>query len=185
MRELLLADANRLSASHSEYEATRQQIDSAAYETFTLDEADFYDLVFMEANDNVWADNQKLVDTLTPKGKSRTLKEVVDRILEVYPYESPIQVFKHLSEDEPWFEGCFIISARFDPRLLGELLIRPLAAYEKPAHSPKIRFYLEDGNHRALVYVVFLRLHAETYQPVRVIFSKNWTHLYPWAQSTS
>ena len=139
----------------------------------------------MEANDAVWANNQKLVDTLTPKGKSRTLKEVVDRILKVYSHESSIQVFKQLSEDEPWFEGCFLISARFDPRLMGELLIRPLATYEKPSHSPKIRFYLEDGNHRALVYAVFLRLCAETYQPVRVIFSKDWTHFYPWAQGTS
>lgn len=185
MKELLLADANRLSTSPSEYEATRQQIERSAYKTFTLSESDFYDLVFMEANDAVWANNQKLVDILTPKGKSRTLKEVIDRILKIYPYESPIQVFKQLSEDEPWFEGCFLISARFDPRLMGELLIRPLAAYEKPAHSPKIRFYLEDGNHRALVYAVFLRLCGETYQPVRVIFSKDWTHLYPWAQLTS
>jgi len=184
VKELLLADANRLSASPSEYEATRQQIERAAYKTFTLNEADFDDLVFMEANDAVWANNQKLVDTLTPKGKSRTLKEVVDRILAVYPYESPIEVFKQLSKDEPWFEGCFIISARFDPRLMGELLIRPLTAYEKPAHSPKIRFYLEDGNHRALVYAVFLRLCAGAYQPVRGIFSKDWTHLYPWAQPT-
>ena len=86
---------------------------------------------------------------------------------------------------KPWFEGCFLISARFDPRLRGELLVRPLAAYEKPAHFPKIRFYLEDGNHRALVYAVFLRLCAEAYQPVRVISSKNWTHLYPWAQLTA
>ena len=185
MKELLLADANRLSASPSEYEATRHQIERAEYKTFTLSEADFYDLVFMEANDTVWANNQKLVDLLTPKSKSRTLKEVVDRILQVYPHESPIKVFKQLSEDEPWFEGCFLISARFDPRLLGELLIRPLTAYEKPAHSPKIRFYLEDGNHRALVYTVFLRLQAETYQPVRVIFSQDWTHLYPWAQLTA
>lgn len=185
MKELLLADANQLSASHSEYEATRQHIERAEYETFTLSESDFDDLVFMEANDSVWANNQKLVDTLTPKGKSRTLREVVDRILTVYPYESPIHVFKQLSEDEPWFEGCFIISARFDPRLMGELLIRPLTAYEKPAHSPRIRFYLEDGNHRALVYAVFLRLCRGAYQPVRVIFSKDWTHLYPWAQLTA
>ena len=185
MKELLLADANQLSASLSEYEATRHQIESAAYKTFTLNEVDFYDLVFMEANDAVWANNQELVDMLTPKGKSRTLKEVVDRILQVYPHESPIKVFKQLSEDESWFEGCFLISARFDPRLLGELLVRPLTAYEKPAHSPKIRFYLEDGNHRALVYAVFLRLQAEKYQPVRVIFSKDWTHLYPWAQLTA
>ena len=185
MKELLLDDAHRLSASIAEYEATRQQIDAAVYQTFTLDEADFNDLVFMEANDNVWADNQALVETLTPKGKSRTLKEVVDRILKVYPYQSPIKVFKQLSADEPWFEGCFIISARFDPRLMGELLVRPLTAYEKPAHSPEIRFYLEDGNHRALVYAVSLRLHAVAYQPVRVIFSRNWSHLYPWAQLTS
>ena len=185
MKELLLADANRLSASHSEYEATRWQIEGATYKTFTLSKADFDDLVFMEANDAVWANNQQLVDLLTPKGKSRTLKEVVDRILKAYPHEGPITVFKHLSENEPWFEGCFIISARFDPRLMGELLVRPLTAYEKSAHSPKIRFYLEDGNHRALVYAVFLRLCAETYQSVRVIFSKDWTHLYPWAQLTA
>ena len=185
MKELLLVDAHQLSTSHSEYESTRQQIERAEYKIFTLSESDFDDLVFMEANDSVWANNQKLVDILTPKGKSRTLKEVVDRILKVYPHESPIKVFKQLSEDEPWFEGCFLISARFDPRLMGELLIRPLAGYEKPAHSPNIRFYLEDGNHRVLVYAVFLRLCAETYQPVRVIFSKDWTHLYPWAQLTS
>ena len=185
MKELLLADANRLSTSLSECESTRQQIERAEYKTFRLGEADFYNLVFMEANDAVWANNQKLVDTLTPKGKSRTLKEVVDRILKVYPHESPIKVFKQLSEDEPWFEGCFLISARFDPRLMGELLIRPLVAYEKPAHSPNIRFYLEDGNHRALVYAVFLRLCAAVYQPVRVIFSGDWTHLYPWAQLTA
>ena len=185
MKELLLADAHQLSTSHSEYEAIRQQIEIAEYETFTLHESDFDDLVFMEANDSVWANNQRLVDILTPKGKSRTLKEVVDRILKTYPHESPIEVFKQLSDDESWFEGCFLISARFDPRLMGELLIRPLAPYEKPVHSPKIRFYLEDGNHRALVYAVFLRLCEETYQPVRVIFSKDWTYLYPWAQLTS
>ena len=132
MKELLLDDANRLSASLPDYEATRRKIDAAAYETFTLSEADFNDLVFMEANASVWADNQTLINMLTPEGKSRTLKDVVDRIMKAYPYQSPIKVFKHLADDEPWFDGCFIISARFDPRLLGELLIRPLAAYEKP-----------------------------------------------------
>lgn len=185
MKELLLDDANRLYASPSEYEANRRKTDSVEYKTFTLSETSFNDLVFMEANDNVWAENQKLVDTLTPEGKSRTLKDVVDRIMKAYSYESPIKIFKHLSNDEPWFDGCFIISARFDPRLLGELLIRPLAAYEKPVHSQEIKFYLEDGNHRALVYAVFLRLQAEEYQPVRAIFSQDWSHIYPWAQLTS
>ena len=126
MKGLLLGDAYQLLNNLSEYEATRHQIDSADYETFTLNEADFYNLVFMETNISVWGANQQLVDTLTPYGKSRTLREVVHRILRVYPYNTPIQVFKHLSADESWFEGCFVISARFDPRLLGNLLIRPL-----------------------------------------------------------
>lgn len=185
MKELLLEDANRLHTSLSEYEAIRRKIDVAEYKSFTLSEADFNDLVFMEANDSVWADNQTLVDTITPKGRSRTLKEVVGRIMKSYPYESLIEIFKHLSDDEPWFDRCFLISARFDLRLFGELLVRPLTAYEKPAHSPEIKFYLEDGNHRALVYAVFLRLEAEAYKPVRVIFSKDWSHIYPWAQLTS
>ena len=67
VKALLLADANRLFASPSEYKAIRQQIAAAAYQTFTLNEVDFNDLVFMEANDNVWADNQTLVDTLSLK----------------------------------------------------------------------------------------------------------------------
>ena len=45
MKELLLADAHQLSASPSKYEATRQQIARAEYKTFTLSEADFYNLV--------------------------------------------------------------------------------------------------------------------------------------------
>lgn len=185
MKTLLLADANRLFASPTDHAATRQQRDAAVYQSLMLSESGFNDLVFMEANDNVWANNQALVDRLTPSGQSRTLKEVVDRVLEVYPYQHPIQVFKHLSADEPWFEGCFIISARFDPRLLGELLVRPLTTYEKPAHPLPIRLYLEDGSHRALVYAVSLRLQAEAYQPVRAIFSRDWSYLYPWGQVTT
>ena len=49
MKALLLADANRLSASPSEYEANRHRIERAEYKTFTLRESDFHDLVFMEA----------------------------------------------------------------------------------------------------------------------------------------
>ena len=57
MKTLLLADANRLLASPPDHAATRQQKDAAAYQAFTLSETDFNDLVFMEANDNMWANN--------------------------------------------------------------------------------------------------------------------------------
>ena len=81
MKTLLLGDAYRLFASPADHAATRQQRDAAVYQSLTLSEADFNDLVFMEANDNVWANNQALVDRLTPTGQSRTLKEVVDRVI--------------------------------------------------------------------------------------------------------
>ena len=68
MKELLLVDAHQLSTSHSKYEATRQQIKSAEYKTFTLRESDFDDLVFMEANDTVWVNNQRLVDPPNTEG---------------------------------------------------------------------------------------------------------------------
>ena len=38
---------------------------------------------------------------------------------------------------------------------------------------------------RALVYGVAVRLQAEVYQPVQVIFSQDRSHLYPWGQLTS
>ena len=135
----------------------------------------------MGTNDYVWLSNWKLVEKLTPKDKSRRLQDVVSRILTEYPCKSPIEVFKHLSENESWFDGCFITSARFDYHLLGELKIRCLNEKERK-DSPDGSFYLEDGNHRALVYLVFLHLgKIEEYKPVRAIWSKNWQHIFPWS----
>lgn len=183
MKKLLLDDANRLYACSSEHEANCRKIENAKYKRFTVSEVDFNRLLFMEANTDVWAGKPTLVDKLTPEGEPRTLQIVVDRIVTEYPYDSPLKILKHLSEDEPWFEGCFIISARFDRRLFGELLVRPLMAYERAVHSPETRFYVEDGNHRALVYAVFLKFGIGTYEPVPVIFSEDWSHIYPWGQA--
>ena len=182
MKRLLIDDANELYKYPSKYEEYRRKIKMVKYETFPLSEAQFNRLVFMGTNATVWDKNWELVAKLTPEGEPRTLKAVVDRILKAYPHEQPIKIFKHLSEDEPWFDGCFIVSARFDPRLLGELKVRPLTSEEK-THSSEGSFYLEDGNHRALVYSVFLRLGVmKEYEPIWVIRSSDWEHIYPWGQ---
>ena len=185
MKKLLMEDANELYWLPSKYERHCHKIEKAKYKRSCLSEKDFNRLVFMEANDTVWHENQKLVNKLTPEGGPRTLQDVAERIVTEYPHDLPIKIFKHLSEDEPWFDGCFIVSARFDPRLLGELKIRPLTGKER-THSSEGSFYLEDGNHRTLVYSVFLRLDIiKEYEPVRVIFSEDWKHIYPWGQVPS
>ena len=182
MKELLMKDANELYLSPSKRQEYGRKIEKAEYDRFYLNEFQFNNLVFMEANDTVWDKNQELVDTLTPNGEPRTLRAVTDRILQAYPHSQPIKIFKHLSEHEPWFDGCFILSARFDYRLLGELKVRPLTVWGK-RHSSPGSFYLEDGNHRALVYAVFLRLEASNeYNPVRAIWSSDWEHIFPWAK---
>ena len=182
MKKLLMDDANELYWCPSKYQKYYHKIENAEYQTFCLSEKKFNNLVFMGTNDTVWHENQNLVNKLTPEGEPRTLQDVVERIVTEYPHDLSIKIFKHLSEDEPWFDGCLIMSARFDPRLLGELKIRPLTD-EETAHSSEGSFYLEDGNHRALVYSVFLHLGIiKKYEPVRVIFSKDWEHIYPWGQ---
>ena len=184
MKGLLLADAYELATDLSKYEAAQDQVENAAYKTFALmNRTEFFNLGFMEADISVWAANQDLVDSLTPYGHSRTVRDVVQRILRLYPYDTPIEVFKHLFVDESWFEECLIMSARFDQRLMGNLLVRPLTPSDKPAHPPPISYYIEDGNRRALVYAVLLMMDAERYRPVRIIFSEDWRHLYPWARS--
>ena len=183
MKALLLEDANALHADPSAYQRNREKIDAAEYKQYTLTESAFYDLAFMETNPGVWAGDPTLIEKLTPPGELRTLGAVVDRIIACYDSENPLEIFKSLSDADPWFEGCFLIAARFDVRLFGELLIRPLSTYERPVHPPRIKFYLEDGNHRALVYAVYLRLGVATYQPVRALWSSDWTHIYPWGQA--
>ena len=185
MKRLLMEDANKLYWHPSKYEKHRHKIEKAKYKRSCLSEKDFNRLVFMETNATVWHKNQKLVNKLTPAGESRTLQAVVERIITEYRYRPPIKIFKHLSKNEPWFDGCFIVSARFDPRLLGELKIRSLTDEER-THSSEGSFYLEDGNHRALVYSMFLRLGIiKEYEPVRAIFSEDWEHIYPWGQMPS
>ena len=185
MKILLMKDANDLYSERSIYGDYARNIANAEYKTICLDEAQFRNLVFMGTNNYVWLLNDDLVDKLTPNGESRTLQDVVERIVAEYPHDSPIAIFKHLSGDEPWFDGCFFTSARFDYRLLGELKIRPLEPEEKSV-SPEGSFYLEDGNHRALVYLVFLHLGViKEYKPVRAIVSEDWEHIFPWRTKPS
>ena len=184
MKIALMRDANKIYRDPSRYKTFARKIKQAEYETICLNETQFRNLVFMGTNDYVWLSNWKLVNKLTPDGESRTLQDVVNRIVAEYRYDSPIEIFKHLSECESWFDGCFIMSARFDHRLLGELKIRPLDT-EETSVSPDGSFYLEDGNHRALVYLVFLHFGLTEYKPVRAIVSEDWEHIFPWKTKPS
>ena len=66
MKTLLMRDANKLYSDPCAYEGHKRKIEDAEYKEIHLDEAQFRNLVFMEANNHVWLVNDCLVRKLTP-----------------------------------------------------------------------------------------------------------------------
>ena len=179
---------------------SRDNINNADYVEQTLDtEDDFLRLVWMDSENIL---GSEMFNQLTPRNEPRTLKNVVERIRNNYPYDSPHNIFEALnhklsllkqvehkerslwsgkSANTMWFENCIIINGTFDHRLIGELWVRDLLTHELE-QSPEGTYYIEDGSHRALVYALNLEFNAVEYMPVRIRWCKSWQHIFPWAQ---
>ena len=108
----------------------------------------------------------------------RTLKEVVGKVIEKSSFRghNPTNVFKNIGvvaegENKPWFEHHACISRSFDRAQMGELWIRNLSDYsgDEKETCPNGSFYVEDGNHRALVYAMYVKLGKIEYNPVDAI----------------
>ena len=91
MKKLLMEDADELHQCPSKYGEYRHKITTVKYQTLSLNKTQFNNLVFMGTNTTVWNGKHRLVNKLTPEGKPRTLKAVVERIVTEYPYGLPIQ----------------------------------------------------------------------------------------------
>ena len=158
---------------------------------------EFFNLVWMEAENILGSD---LYNQLTPREKPRTLKKLIERIIDCYPGNSSHEILEQLnhklsalpqgtnynngtntSENNTWFEGCVAMNSTFDPRLIRELWVRDLLRHESE-QSPEGIYYIEDGCHRALVYALNLKLNEKKYIPVKVRWCKSWKHILPWAQ---
>ena len=200
MKSLLLKNARKIYSNGSEAQNSRDRIKNAIYEERTLDtENDFLQLVWMNSENIL---GSEMFDQLTPINEPRTLKNVVERIRNNYPYDSPHYIFEVLnyklsslkqvkqkdrshwlgkSADNKWFENCIVMNGTFDPRLIGELWVRDLL--KGKLESPEGRYYIEDGSHRALVYALNLEFNnVVKYIPVKIRLCKSWRHILPWAQ---
>lgn len=200
MIRLLLENARKIHLNPSSREASRRKIEEAVYFDRTLYTADaFFNLVWMDA-ENILGTN--LYNRLTPKEEPRTLKNLVKRIRDRYPGDSPHEILSVLnselswlrkveqyvgetntSENNKWFAGCVAINGTFDPRLIRELWVRDLLEHES-RQSPAGIYYIEDGSHRAFVYALNLAFNETAYVPVKVRWCQSWKHIFPWAQET-
>ena len=146
-----------------------------------LSEDEFFNLVFMNAPP-AWEDKPEEHKLLLSICKV-SLKEVVKNVIEESTYKGsdPTEVFKSIdviveNEHKPWFERHQHISQCFDKDQMGELWIRNLSDYDggEKETCPNGSFYLEDGNHRALVYAMYVKLGKMEYSPVDAIHATSW-----------
>lgn len=123
---------------------------------------------------------------------TKPLKEVVERIKERSGLkgqnQNPTKVFESLrdikarNEDVPWFQSHALLSKHFNKQLMDNLWIRNLTHWkgehgkyvgERVKH-PECSFYITDGNHRALVYAMYLKCCKEAYEPVKALHATSW-----------
>ena len=90
---------------------------------------------------------------------------------------NPTKVFENIDiiarcDKEPWFKQHVRISQHFHKSLMTPIFIRNLTPGERK--QPSQTFYIEDGNHRALVYAVHIACGETTYEPVEAIHATSW-----------
>lgn len=167
---------------------------NARYELteFELTEKDDFDnLVFMGAP-STWKESKnestsyKFLYDLCHK----PLKYVVEKVMRGEKHSDPTLVFEELldikakNEEYPWFLPHMRISQHFNKELMDRLWIRNLTKYDDGDKNeddkcernkcPEGSFYMEDGNHRALVYAVHIACGVKTYRPVKVLHATSW-----------
>ena len=146
-----------------------------------LSEEEFFNLVFMNAPP-AWEDRPEKHKFLLSICRV-PLKEVVKKVVKESSYngDDPTEVFKNIdvvteSSSKPWFERHVRISQCFDKDRMGELWIRNLSNYSggEREECPTGSFYVEDGNHRALVYAMYIACGRMEYSPVDAIHATSW-----------
>lgn len=115
----------------------------------------------------------------------KNLKYVAQKVIEeagiVGRDPNPTEVFENIDiiptgDATPWFKRHACLSQHFHKRVMGDIWIRNLTKFENGERDkcPNGTFYIEDGNHRALVYAMHVECGALDYEPVSAIHATSW-----------
>ena len=172
IEDTLRKDALLICDSEALYQLRCAQIASVRYQYVSLSREAFDSLVIMDLKDAEEFQSPLQVHKIMPPNEVPTVGSVTCRILEEYPYATPLEVFRHLFEEIDWFDRCLYLCVRFDRRLMSELFVRPFNA----------SYYVEDGAHRCLAYAMLLAFDYVPYEPVGALVANDWSHIYPWGE---
>ena len=149
------------------------------YTKLELDKEEFENLIFM-GPPPIWEkypQEHRFLRSLCFK----PLKDVVELVMEETCKDetSAVSVFEGLqhikvrNEEVPWFKKHLSISRAFDKSLMDKLWIRNITKGGREKDSGGT-FYIQDGNHRALVYAVLLRSTRAIYEKVEALHATSW-----------
>ena len=189
--EALLQNAKQVLSEHR-LEDVRREIENAKYYFGLITDKDIFleKLIWMGPPDEwkTYTSNAtpigKIYAKLAPHGKSRSLGNIAKRIRLNYSGNTPEQLLAALHQESKWFGRHLSFSTHFDPLLTSPLWVRTLRDYEKEAWGePKWqdKLYIEDGNHRALVFAIRILCGSGKFIPVPVLWCKSWKHILYWA----
>ena len=171
--ELLLNDAKKLKHNPMELNKVRENISQTPLSDRKLTYKQFHELVFMIAPSD-WRNEYPLRSQICGKTLETIVKDIRNK------GNNPLEVFYELSKQDSWFERYFVLSARFDPRLMERLWIRDLYPHENQQGS----FYIEDGCHRSLVYAMYIHFKQLDYEesPALAYHTSTWKPILPWSR---
>lgn len=161
--------------------------DKAAIYDFThlkLGKDDFDNLVFMNAPEIKEWDRRWLVDLCV-----QPLWKVVEDVIQesrAVKAAGATRIFERLNvraydtDTESWFEKHARLSKCFDKRLTPALWIRNVGPFDGKSSGRDIlsnkgcKWYIDDGNTRALVYAVRIACGEEKFESVKAIHATSW-----------
>ena len=133
----------------------------------------------------------KIYEKIAPQRESRTIGAVAERILTKYG-KSPEKALTSMCKQSEEFKSYLHKYVRFDPLLIGHIWVRSIRKYEEERHpalyggEPEKKLYIVDGNHRALIYALYLKAgdqySGDRFAPVKVLWSQSWKHILCWAE---
>ena len=105
--------------------------------------------------------------------------------------DSSEHIFDELQKAEPvtgFFKGCFELNSKFCIRKMPPILVRSIREWEVDVErkgNPNLcgdskredTLYIDDGNHRALVYAVQVMCGESKFEYMPVFWSKSWKWL--------
>ena len=146
-----------------------------------LNQQRFNKLVFMGA-DSRWLDeeeNHQFLISLCFQPLEIVTTKVIQESGVSAQYLNSAEVFANIQhvratcDPYPWFEKHLNLNNKFDKEKMGKIWVRNLTYHERDC-CPTGSFYIEDGNHRALVCAVRVACGEEAYQDVKAQHATSW-----------